>query len=209
MKLRFTGSSTIPARSVWCLGRNYAEHAVELGNPVEAMPLVFQKGLNALVPLEGTLILPRGKGKVHYETELVLTILRTSTGPRISGIGVGLDLTLRELQQELKMEGKPWALAKSFDGAGILSHFAPLSTFPDLGDIDFSMTLNDELKQSGNTGQMLLPVDEIMAYMATFTALDTGDVIFTGTPKGIGELNSGDEVTLFLSNQKMGSIQFA
>jgi len=173
------------------------------------MPLVFQKGLNALVPLEGTLILPRGKGKVHYETELVLTILRTSTGPRISGIGVGLDLTLRELQQELKMEGKPWALAKSFDGAGILSHFAPLSTFPDLGDIDFSMTLNDELKQSGNTGQMLLPVDEIMAYMATFTALDTGDVIFTGTPKGIGELNSGDEVTLFLSNQKMGSIQFA
>jgi 2-keto-4-pentenoate hydratase/2-oxohepta-3-ene-1,7-dioic acid hydratase in catechol pathway len=208
MKLNFTGHSGMTARSVWCLGRNYADHALELGNPVEATPLVFQKGLNALKPLEGTQILPRGKGKIHFETELVLCIVRTSAGAKITGIAVGLDLTLRELQHELKMEGKPWALAKSFDGAGILSSFYPMSSYPDLNNIEFSMKLNGEVAQRGNSRDMLLPIPEILEYLATFTALDTGDLIFTGTPRGVGEINTGDEVELFLSETRLGKITF-
>ena len=198
----------IQPRSIWCLGRNYAKHAEELGNAVEAKPLVFQKGLNALVSLQHTQYLIQGHGQVHYETEIILLMDRNDEGAFVTGVGVGLDLTLRDLQSELKAAGKPWTLAKSFDGAAVVSRFVPANEFPNFNQIRFSMVLNQEVRQKGDSSQMILPLEKIPAYLEEFTDLQPGDIIFTGTPEGVGALNSGDEVTLELAGHTMGTVRF-
>ncbi len=198
----------IQPRTIWCLGRNYAKHAEELGNAVEARPLVFQKGLNALVPLSGSQTLFRNHGEVHYETEIIALIDRNDRGAFIAGIGLGLDLTLRDLQNELKAAGKPWTLAKSFDGAAIVSRFISMNEIPSLRQIRFTMTLNQEVRQRGDSSQMILPLEKIPAYLEAYTDLQPGDLIFTGTPEGVGVLNPGDEVNLDMAGHQMGSIRF-
>lgn len=198
----------IQPRAIWCLGRNYAKHAEELGNEVEARPLVFQKGLNALVPVQARLPLLKGKGQIHYETELIALMDRNERGAFIAAIGLGLDLTLRDLQNELKAAGKPWTLAKSFDGAAIISRFIAINEFPALGQIRFSMKLNGEVRQRGESGQMILPLEKIPAYLEEYTDLQPGDIIFTGTPEGVGALNPGDELSLELAGHPMGTIRF-
>ena len=198
----------IQPRTIWCLGRNYAKHAEELGNAVEARPLVFQKGLNALAPLGHAQTLFQGHGVVHYETELVLLMDRTEQGVCIAGIGVGLDLTLRELQNELKAAGKPWTLAKSFDGAAIVSRFIPRNELGALDQIRFTMVLNQEIRQRGDSSQMILPLEKIPDYLEEYTDLMPGDIIFTGTPKGVGVLTPGDEVSLELAGHQLGTIRF-
>ena len=193
--------ATFPVRTIWCLGRNFAEHARELENPVEPEPLVFQKGLNALVPLEGELKLPRGKGVVHHECELVLAVARTASGVEIVGLGVGLDLTLRDLQNKLKREGKPWTLAKSFDGAAPLSPLLPIDAIPQREEVSFCLQVNEVLKQKGRAQEMLLPWWRVPTYLAKFTTLQTGDLIFTGTPAGVGPLRPGDSVKVLLNGK--------
>jgi len=195
-------------RTIWCLGRNYAKHAEELGNPVEARPLVFQKGLNSLAAFGENLVLHRGHGPVHYETELVLLMDRDDKGAHISAIALGLDLTLRDLQNELKSAGKPWTLAKSFDGAAILTPFFGVSDFPVLDQIEFNMILNGEIRQTGRSNQMILPLEKIPAYLEEFTDLHPGDIIFTGTPEGVGALEVGDEVSLVLAGIPLGRMKF-
>jgi len=198
----------IQPRTIWCLGRNYAKHAEELGNPVEARPLVFQKGLNALAPANGAVKLIRNQGAVHYETEIIALMDRNDQGPFITGIGLGLDLTLRDLQNELKSQGKPWTLAKSFDGAALVSRFIPANEIPDFGQIRFTMVLNQEVRQRGDSSQMILPLEMIPAYLEEFTDLMPGDIIFSGTPEGVGELNIGDELSLDLAGHQMGTVRF-
>jgi len=198
----------ISPRTIWCLGRNYAKHAEELGNAVEARPLVFQKGLNALAPLQGAVSLIRDHGSVHYETEIIALMDRNDRGAFITGIGLGLDLTLRDLQNELKSQGKPWTLAKSFDNAALVSRFIPVTQIPDLGQIRFTMVLNQEVRQKGDSSQMILPLQMIPAYLEEFTDLMPGDIIFTGTPEGVGELHPGDEVSLELAGHQMGTVRF-
>ena len=198
----------IQPRTIWCLGRNYARHAEELGNAVEARPLVFQKGLNALAPLNQAQTLFQGHGPVHYETELVLLMNRETSGAVIAGIGIGLDLTLRDLQSELKAAGKPWTLAKSFDGAAIVSRFIPRRELPNLNQIRFTMVLNQEVRQRGDSSQMILPLEKIPAYLEEYTDLMPGDIIFTGTPEGVGVLQPGDELSLDLAGHHMGTIRF-
>jgi len=198
----------IQPRTIWCLGRNYAKHAEELGNEAEARPLVFQKGLNALVPVQNRLPLLSGHGQIHYETELVALMDRGETGAFIAAVGLGLDLTLRDLQNDLKAAGKPWTLAKSFDGAAIVSRFIAISEFPSLSQIRFSMLLNGETKQRGDSSEMILPLERIPAYLEEFTDLQPGDIIFTGTPEGVGPLKPGDEVSLDLAGHPMGTIRF-
>ncbi len=190
-----------PVRTIWCLGRNFAAHARELNNPVEPEPLVFQKGLNALIPLQGKLALPRGKGPVHYECELVLALARINGKPEIVGIGVGLDLTLRGLQTELKKQGKPWTPAKSFDGAAPISQLIPVGEAQSLGEITFCLQVNDELVQKGRTSEMLLPWEKVPTYLNNFTDLQTGDLIFTGSPSGVGPLHPGDYVKVLLNGK--------
>ncbi len=198
----------IQPRTIWCLGRNYAKHAEELGNEVEAKPLVFQKGLNALTPIRSTQPLFPGHGAVHYETEIVALMDRNDQGSFITGIGLGLDLTLRDLQTELKAAGKPWTLAKSFDGAAIVSRFISMNEITSLNQIRFTMTINQEVRQRGDSSQMILPLEKIPVYLEEFTDLQPGDIIFTGTPEGVGVLNSGDEVSLDLAGHHMGTVRF-
>jgi len=199
----------IQPRTIWCLGRNYAKHAEELGNAVEAKPLIFQKGLNALVPMQRVQKLFSGHGEVHYETEIIALMDRNDKGSFITAVGLGLDLTLRELQNELKAVGKPWTLAKSFDGAAIVSRFISMNEIPSLNQIRFSMHLNGEIKQSGDSGQMILPLEKIPAYLEEYTDLQPGDIIFTGTPEGVSVLSPGDEVSLDLAGHHMGTIRFS
>ncbi|MCF7807562.1 MAG: fumarylacetoacetate hydrolase family protein [Candidatus Marinimicrobia bacterium] len=199
----------IQPRAIWCLGRNYAKHAEELGHEVEATPVVFQKGLNTLVPLGGTYPLFREHGEVHYETELVMIMDRNDQGPIISGLGLGLDLTLRDLQSALRSQGKPWTLSKSFDGSAVISRFIPIKEFPVLEQVRFSMVLNGEVRQRGDSAQMILPLKQIPAYLEEYTDLQPGDIIFTGTPEGVGALNPGDELSLELAGHQMGTVRFS
>jgi len=199
----------IEPRTIWCLGRNYAKHAEELGNPVEARPLVFQKGLNALVPLQRTQRLFPDHGEVHYETEIVALMDRNDNGSFVAAVGLGLDLTLRDLQNDLKAAGKPWTLAKSFDGAAIVSRFISINEIPSLNQIRFTMLLNGEVRQRGDSSQMILPFEKIPAYLEEYTDLQPGDIIFTGTPEGVGVLKSGDEVKLDMAGHHMGTIRFS
>lgn len=197
----------IAPRTIWCLGRNYAEHARELGNQVETKPLVFQKGLNALAPFENEVPLDWSLGPIHYETELVMLMDRVGDVPRLVGLALGLDLTLRDLQSELKSAGKPWTLAKSFDHAAIVSHFVPLTQFEDLDTLIFTMQLNGELRQTGETRKMILSLYDTMAYLETFTRLRAGDLVFTGTPAGVGELHPGNEILADLAGQLVARIK--
>ncbi|QCF26660.1 fumarylacetoacetate hydrolase family protein [Hydrocarboniclastica marina] len=204
---RFTDCTAAPFElgKIVCVGRNYAEHARELGNPVPSEPLIFMKPATAACEMEGPLILPTDLGKVHYETELALLVGRPlrhaepdEVWPAIVGVGLALDLTLRDLQAQLKEKGHPWEVAKGFDGACPLSHFLKSNIWPEGRRWRFSLTVDGELQQHGDTGDMLTPVPELVAYMSRFFTLNPGDVILTGTPAGVGSLSPGQSLELTL-----------
>lgn len=204
---RFTDCTAAPFElgKIVCVGRNYAEHARELGNPVPSEPLVFMKPGTAACEMEEPLKLPTGHGSVHYETELALLVGRPlhnaapqDVWPAIVGVGLALDLTLRELQTRLKEKGHPWELAKGFDGACPLSHFLKSNIWPEGNRWRFSLKIDGETRQQGDTEAMLTPVPELVAYMSRFFTLNPGDVILTGTPAGVGELKPGQALELDL-----------
>ena len=196
-----------PLGKVVCIGRNYAEHAKELDNPVPTEPLLFIKPGSCVVALEGGFAIPTERGSVHYEAEIAVLIGKPlSTKPSreevldaISGFAPALDLTLRDKQAELKAKGLPWEIAKSFDGAAVIAPFVVSSTFPDVTDIGIRLTINGEVRQDGNSAIMLNPIVPMIQYMAGCFSLQAGDVILTGTPVGVGPLNVGDELVLELS----------
>ena len=195
-----------PVGKIVCIGRNYAEHARELDNPVPTEPLLFIKPGSCVVPLEGGFAIPTERGAVHYEAEIAVLIGKPlSTKPSreevldaISGFAPALDLTLRDKQAELKAKGLPWEISKCFDGACVLAPFVVGSTFPDLADINIRLTINGEVRQDGNSSIMLNPIVPMIQYMAGCFSLQAGDVILTGTPVGVGPLNVGDELVLEL-----------
>lgn len=195
-----------PLGKVVCIGRNYAEHAKELDNPVPTEPLLFIKPGSCVVPLEGGFAIPTERGSVHYEAEIAVLIGKPlSTKPSreevldaISGFAPALDLTLRDKQAELKSKGLPWEIAKSFDGAAVLAPFVSAGSFADLTDIGIRLTINGEVRQDGNSKDMLNPIVPMVQYMAGCFSLQAGDVILTGTPVGVGPLNVGDELVLEL-----------
>ncbi|MFW0757150.1 fumarylacetoacetate hydrolase family protein [Pseudomonas sp. H11T01] len=196
-----------PVGKVVCIGRNYAEHAKELDNPVPTEPLLFIKPGSCVVALEDDgFTIPTERGSVHYEAEIAVLIGKPlSTRPSreevldaISGFAPALDLTLRDKQAELKAKGLPWEIAKSFDGAAVLAPFVVGSTFADLADIGIRLTINGEVRQDGNSRDMLNPIVPMIQYMAGCFSLQAGDVILTGTPVGVGPLNVGDELVLEL-----------
>ena len=196
-----------PVGKVVCIGRNYAEHAKELDNPVPTEPLLFIKPGSCVVPLEGGFAIPTERGSVHYEAEIAVLIgkplsakpSREEVLDAISGFAPALDLTLRDKQAELKAKGLPWEIAKSFDGAAVIAPFVVSSTFADVTDIGIRLSINGELRQDGNSAQMLNPIVPMIQYMAGCFSLQAGDVILTGTPAGVGPLNVGDEVVLELT----------
>ncbi len=195
-----------PMGKVVCIGRNYAEHAAELNNPVPSEPLLFIKPGSCVVPLDDGFAIPDDRGAVHYEAEIAVLIGKPlSSRPdaeevrdAISGFAPALDLTLRDLQSKLKEKGYPWEIAKSFDGACVLAPFVPGDAIEDLADIGIRLTINGETRQDGNSRDMLNPILPMIQHMAGHFALQPGDVILTGTPVGVGALHKGDELVLEL-----------
>lgn len=196
----------LPVGKVVCIGRNYAEHAKELDNPIPTEPLLFIKPGSCVVSLEGGFKIPAERGSVHYEAEIAV-LLGKSLSPApteeevldaISGFAPALDLTLRDLQAQLKEKGLPWERAKCFDGACVLTPFVVGSTFEDLADIGIRLSINGEVRQDGKSALMLNPIVPMIQHMASQFALQAGDVILTGTPAGVGPLSAGDELVLEL-----------
>ncbi len=194
-------SARLPVGKVVCIGRNYADHAKELNNPIPAEPLLFMKPATSIVPMAEPFALPKGLGEVHFETEMALLIgerlckVDEATAlAGINGVGLALDLTLRDIQSQLKSQGQPWEKAKGFDGACPLSVFVPVADIGDLQQLQIRLTVNGELRQDGNTSMMLNPVASLLSYISQFFTLEPGDVVLTGTPAGVGPVRPGDKL---------------
>ena len=195
-----------PLGKVVCVGRNYAEHAKELNNPVPTEPLLFIKPGSCVVPLDESFSIPAERGAVHYEAEIAVLIGKSlSKQPNaeevmdaISGFAPALDLTLRDVQDQLKAKGYPWEVAKAFDGACVLAPFVPGDAVVDLRDIGIRLSLNGAVRQDGNSRDMLNPILPLIQHICGHFSLQPGDVILTGTPAGVGPLASGDQLQLEL-----------
>ncbi len=190
-----------------CVGRNYAAHAKELGNEVPKSPLLFMKPATAAVELELSFSIPSDQGSVHHEVEIALligkeanSVSEDSAWDYVSAVGVALDLTLRDVQDKLKAKGQPWELAKAFDGSAPLSNWVPLTDIKDRNNIQIRLEKNNELKQDGSSDQMITSVPKLVSYISQFFTLQPGDVILTGTPAGVGPLQSGDQFKATLAN---------
>lgn len=203
----------IPVNNIFCIGRNYAAHITELGNRQEIQPLVFIKPNSSLTQEEMPIKLPVDNnlisyGTIHYETELVLLINKSGKCipleqalSYIGGYGIGLDLTARDLQTIAKKNGWPWTLSKGFDYSACVSKFLTSVELGDPSDVFFEMRLNGIIKQKGNTALMLFNIPYLVHYLSHAFTLTPGDLIFTGTPEGVGSLNSGDVITLNLADK--------
>lgn len=197
-----------PVSKIVCVGRNYAAHARELDNPVPTQPLLFIKPPSTLQDLHEHIDLPADRGPVHYETEVALLIgsqlcraSQDSAMDAVIGVGLALDLTLRERQSELKENGYPWEIAKAFDGACPLSRFVAPETLPMPDRFRFTLSIDGEERQHGDTAEMLKPMPALLAYMSQHFTLWPGDVVLTGTPAGVGVLEPGQSLELALESQ--------
>ncbi|PXX95048.1 fumarylacetoacetate hydrolase family protein [Halomonas sp. LBP4] len=205
---RFTDGQEFPHAlgKIVCVGRNYADHAKELGNPVPSEPLLFIKPATSAVALEEPVDAPFSRGEVHYETEMALLIGEELSHAGVDeaeravvGIGLALDLTLRDIQARLKEKGHPWEIAKAFDGACPLSVFLPLTQVPNWSALTFTLEIDGELRQHGEGSDMLFPVAMLVAEMSRHFTLQAGDVVLTGTPAGVGPLPRGAELRFTLT----------
>jgi acylpyruvate hydrolase len=193
-----------------CIGRNYLEHAKELHNPVPAIPVFFMKPETALLIRNRPFYYPEFSSDIHYETELVLRICKV--GKHISerfastyydAIGLGIDFTARDLQQQAKEKGLPWELAKAFDNSAPISEFIPLSELGDVHKLEFKLLINGIQVQRGTSADMIFSPEKIIGYVSKFVSLKMGDLIFTGTPAGVGPVKIGDRLEAFLGERKM------
>ncbi len=192
-----------------CIGRNYAAHAAELNNPVNEDPVIFLKPETALITGKLPFFIPDFSQDVHHEIELVLRICKT--GKRIEerfahkyfdAITVGIDFTARDLQSELKKKSLPWEIAKGFDGSTAIGNFIPVKEL-NSESLDFSLKVNGETKQSGNSSMMIFSFSKIIAYASKFFTLKIGDLIFTGTPAGVGPVKKNDVLEGFIGNKNL------
>lgn len=196
---------------VICVGRNYAAHAHELGNEVPISPILFMKPASSVVSINNDILRPNPTvyGDTHYEAELCIQLsadLSAATVEQakqaIGGVTLGLDLTLRDLQSQLKDKGQPWERAKCFDGACVLADWIDPQGFGDFRDVQYQLTINNQLKQDGDSALMLFSVYELLAEISHAFSLQAGDVIMTGTPSGVGILQAGDALTLALGEHQ-------
>ncbi len=190
---------------VVCVGRNYAEHAKELNNPVPSTPLLFIKPATSLVAMAGEFRVPTGQGDCHIETEIALLVGEqitnadpSSAWSRLAGIGLGYDLTLRDLQTKLKEKGHPWERAKAFDASCPISEFVPIA---DIDEMTFGLqlTLNGELQQSGTASEMITSMSHLLAHISQTFTLMPGDIVLTGTPAGVCAIKPGDQLSAQLT----------
>lgn len=196
-----------------CIGRNYSEHAKELGNEVPEDPVIFMKPDTAVLKKGSDFYIPNFSDDVHYELEVVLKISKggkyiqkENAGKHYDEIGLGIDFTTRDLQTKLKNKGLPWELAKGFDGSAVISDFVSKANY-DLQNLNFSLTKNNEQVQSGNTKDMIFSFNDIIAFVSQYFTLRVGDLIFTGTPKGVGRVSENDFLEAFLEDIKLFSLK--
>ncbi len=189
-----------------CVGRNYAEHAAELGNEVPEKPVVFLKPSSSVIYSGGEIIYPKFSNEMHHETELVLLIGKNikdaspeESAQAIKAYGVGLDMTLRDVQSELKKKGHPWTVAKGFDTSAVLSDFISASEYNLTLEEEIQLTVNGELRQNEKLNMMLFKPVEIVEYISSLMTLEEGDLIFTGTPKGVNIVNGRDVLKASIS----------
>lgn len=193
--------------TIFCIGRNYSEHAKELKNEVPDRPMVFLKPVSSIIFDGGSIILPPQSREVHHEVELVAAIGKGGKNihaeealQHIAGYGIGIDVTARDLQQEAKKRSHPWTVAKGFDTFAPISNFIPANAINDPQNIDLKLHVNGEVRQTGNTREMIFPVAELVAYLSTIFTLTPGDLIFTGTPSGVSPVKKGDQINATLQN---------
>ncbi|HEY1060585.1 MAG TPA: fumarylacetoacetate hydrolase family protein [Daejeonella sp.] len=192
------------------IGRNYAEHAKELNNPVPAVPVIFMKPDTAVLKDNKPFYHPEFSTDIHHEIELVLKVSKEGkhiaqkfASAYFDEIGLGIDFTARDIQQKHKEKGLPWELAKAFDNSAPVSKFIPKSEFKDLGNLNIRLDLNDNTVQEGNTKDLLFSFEYIITFVSQYITLKKGDLIFTGTPKGVGKVNIGDHLCGYLEDQKL------
>lgn len=196
-----TTGEELPIGKILCIGRNYAEHIRELGNETPDAPVVFMKPATAVIGDGDTIVIPRYSLDCHHEAELALLIGKGGKDiptdqalEHVAGYGVAIDLTLRDVQSELKKKGLPWEIAKGFDTSCPLSTFVPADRVADPHDLRISLRVNGETRQDGSTALMIHRIPEILSYMSRIFTLEPGDVILTGTPAGVGPIRAGDTV---------------
>ncbi|WP_411754890.1 fumarylacetoacetate hydrolase family protein [Serratia sp. (in: enterobacteria)] len=201
-----------PVSKVVCVGSNYSDHIKEMGSATPSEPVLFIKPETALCDIRQPVAIPKGLGSIHHEVELAVLIgtpLKQATEDRvaraIAGYGVALDLTLRDLQAGFKKAGQPWEKAKGFDGSCPISGFIPVAEFGDPQNAELSLSINDELRQQGNTRDMINPILPLIAYMSRFFTLRAGDIILTGTPQGVGPMVSGDMLKISLNGKTLST----
>jgi acylpyruvate hydrolase len=193
---------------ILAVGRNYSEHAKELNNPVPTEPVVFLKPDTAILREGKPFYHPDFSNDIHYEVELVLKIKKEGKHIEekfalnyIESIGIGIDFTARDIQEKCKQKGLPWEIAKGFDHSAPIGNFISLSEFKDLKNISFSLTKNSSVVQQGNSGDMIFSFEQIISYLSKRFTLKKGDLIFTGTPAGVGKITIGDHYEAFIENQ--------
>ena len=197
-----------------CIGRNYIDHAKELNSPVPDKPIFFMKPDSALVIRNRPFFYPDFSSNVHHEIEVVLKVNRLGRSIEekfasryYSEVGLGVDFTARDLQNEYKDKGLPWEISKGFDYSAPVSKFFPVSRFVDIHNMKFRLDINGHIVQSGNTGEMIFSFEKIIAYVSRFMTLKTGDLIYTGTPAGVGPVKIGDRLEAYLEDQKVMDFQ--
>ena len=194
-----------------CIGRNYADHIAELHNEVPAAPVIFLKPETALLQRGQPFFIPNFSQDIHHELELVLRVCKNGrhideqfAHTYFDAVGLGIDFTARDLQSELKKKGLPWELAKAFDGSAPISPtFRPVAEIPDLANLNFHLEVNGETRQTGNSALMLHPFAAIISFVSRYFSLKMGDLIFTGTPAGVGPVRVGDQLAGYLEGEKL------
>ena len=195
---------------IFCVGRNYADHAKELGNAVPDEPVIFMKPKSALQQTHTPFYYPEFTNELHYECELVLRICKNGKYIQhkhahnyYNAITVGIDFTARDIQNDLKNKGLPWEKAKAFDNSAAVGKFIDITPALNKTNINFSFFKNKEQVQKGNSSEMIFSFDKILANISTYFSINIGDLIFTGTPAGVGECGVGDELEAFIEDQSL------
>ncbi len=197
-----------------CIGRNYVDHIEELSNERPAEPVVFIKPDSSVLPKEQDFYIPKFSNDVHHEVEVLVKIKKV--GKHIDThfahkyydeVGLGIDFTARDLQTALKKKGLPWEKAKGFDGAAVIGKWLPKSNFKDLNNLKFSLLKNGEIVQQGNTSLMLWKIDELIAHVSKYFMLKKGDIIFTGTPAGVGKIGTNDYLSGILEGEELFTVK--
>lgn len=193
---------------ILCIGRNYEEHAKELKNPLPSEPVVFMKPDSSLLRNNDPFYLPDFAQSFHHEVELVFKINRLGKNIEerfahryYSEVALGIDFTARDLQDDLRSKGLPWEKCKAFDGSAVLSQFVPISKYADIKNLQFKLLVNGETRQTGNSDAMIFNIDQIIAHLSKYFTLKIGDLIYTGTPAGVGEVKLGDRLQGYIEEE--------